>query len=204
MNPWDAAVSPGGRVYHGKATNPSPIGALLLRSSMGWFRMVLHGWMMENDGKSLTTTTVGNKFQRINIQVVPGQAGGGSFTNERPIAQKTEGAYRMWIPPCALQKPSLDISILWHLTSSHIMSSRLSWSLWALFSTFLSSSHLMSSLLFSSLLSPSQLSWLFSADLNCSCSQLFFSASQLIWTVPLSNILAWMFFNVLRSRPSRF
>jgi hypothetical protein len=49
--------------------------------------------MMENDGKSLTTTTVGNKFQRINIQVVPGQAGGGSFT------KKTEGAYRMWIPP---------------------------------------------------------------------------------------------------------
>lgn len=160
MNPWDAAVSPAGRVYHGKATNPSPIGALLLRSSMGWFRMVLHGWMMENDGKGLTTTTVGNKFQRIDIQVVPGQAGDGSFTNERPIAQKTEGAYRMWIPPVCVAE-----TISWHLNplTSHLIAyhvfSPLLISL-ALFSTFLSSSHLMSSLLFSSLLSPSQLSWL--------------------------------------------
>jgi hypothetical protein len=82
----------------------------------------------------------------------------------------------MWIPPVCVAE-----TISWHLNplTSHLIAyhvfSPLLISL-ALFSTFLSSSHLMSSLLFSSLLSPSQLSWLFSADLNCSCSQLFFSA----------------------------
>ena len=49
---------------------------------------------------------------------------------------------------CVVQKQSLDIPVLWHLTSSHLMSSHLFF-VFQLFSARLSTSHLMSSLLFS-------------------------------------------------------